>query len=94
LRGRVDAALAVAEQHFERHAFVTGDDPTVADLSMCGYLFFPTDETSYDLSASHPAVWAWLRRLSELPGWRGPYDLLPGPRFPRPVSQVEGSRSN
>src|SRR5437879_4482507 len=35
----------------------------------------------YDLAASHPAVHAWLGRVAALPGWRAPYDLLPGKRL-------------
>lgn len=83
LRGRVDACLGIAEKRFERHAFVLGDRPTVADLSMCGYLSYPAEETGYDLPASHPATAAWLGRIAALPGWRAPYDLLPGKRFAR-----------
>jgi glutathione S-transferase len=33
----------------------------VAELSMTGYLTFPTNESGYDLAATHPAVSAWLR---------------------------------
>ena len=84
LRKRVDQALAVAEQRLEHHAFVTGTEPTVADVSMCGYLMFPPDEAGYDFPATHPALAAWLTRLTTLPGWQSPYDLMPGPRIPRP----------
>jgi hypothetical protein len=55
----------------------------MADLSMAGYLFFPKDESGYDLAASHPAVHGWLDRIAALPGWRAPYDLLPGKRLHR-----------
>ena len=37
----------------------------------------------YDFAASHPAVHAWLGRIAALPGWRAPYDLLPGKRMQR-----------
>ncbi|BBK39327.1 glutathione S-transferase [Allostella sp. ATCC 35155] len=80
-RGRVDGALAVAERHFEQMPFAAGDRPTVADLSMCAYLYYPAEETGYDLPESHPAVAAWLGRIAGLPGWQAPYDLIPGPRF-------------
>lgn len=82
LRARVDAALKVAERRLERHAFAIGERPTIADLSMCAYLSYPAEETGYDFAASHPAVAAWLGRIAALPGWRAPYDLLPGRRFP------------
>jgi glutathione S-transferase len=69
------------EQHLQQSAFAVGDRPTVADFSMIAYLSYPNDETGYDFAASHPAVNAWLRRVASLPGWRSPYDLLPGKRL-------------
>jgi glutathione S-transferase len=80
-RGRLDGILGIAERHFARNAFAIGERPTVADLSMCAYLSYPAEETGCDLPATHPAVAAWLGRIAALPGWRAPYDLLPGPRF-------------
>ena len=80
-RKRLDDFLGILEQHLHDRPFVIGDRPTVADLSMVGYLFFPKEETGYDLGVSHPAVHAWLGRVARLPGWRPPYDLLPGKRL-------------
>ena len=48
---------------------------------MIGYLSFPKEEAGYDIAASHPAIHAWLGRVAKLPGWRSPYDLLPGRRL-------------
>jgi glutathione S-transferase len=81
LRGRLDNALVVVERRFEANAFVLGTYPNVADISLCGYLFFPKEETGYDFPESHPALAAWLRRVSALPGWCAPYELLPGKRY-------------
>ncbi len=50
---------------------------------MIGYLYFPKDESGYDLAVSHPAIRAWLDRVASLPGWVAPYDLLPGQRLQR-----------
>jgi glutathione S-transferase len=83
LRKRLDDVLGIAEQHLHDRLFVVGERPTVADLSMVGYLFFPKDESGYDLAASHPAVQRWLDRIAALPGWRAPYDLLPGKHLRR-----------
>ena len=80
-RGRVDTALAIAERHFERLPFAAGARATIADISMCAYLSYPAEETGYDFQVSHPAIAGWLERIAQLPGWRAPYDLLPGPRF-------------
>ena len=58
-----------------------GAEPTVADLSMTGYLVFPKHESGYDLAQTHPSIHAWLQRIAALPGWVAPYDLLPGKRL-------------
>ena len=83
LRGRIDGCLAILERHLQGRPFAIGDKPTVADISMLGYLCFPAEESGYDLAASHPAVSAWIGRMAALPGWRAPYDLLPGKRLER-----------
>jgi glutathione S-transferase len=80
-RRRIDDFLAILERHLNANAFAAGDRPTVADFSMIAYLSYPNDETGFDLAASHPAVHAWLGRVASLPGWRSPYDLLPGKRL-------------
>jgi glutathione S-transferase len=80
-RKRLDDFLGILERHVAQNAFTIGDRPTVADLSMSAYLSYPGDETGYDLAATHPAVSAWLGRVAGLPGWRSPYDLLPGKRL-------------
>ena len=81
MRGRIDDFLAIIEQRFRQLAFIAGDYPTIADLSMTGYLMFPKHESGYDLAVSHPSVNAWLRRIAAIPGWQAPYDLLPGQRL-------------
>jgi glutathione S-transferase len=82
LRRRLDDFLGILDRHLADRPFVSGDRPTVADLSMTGYLCFPKEESGYDLAASHAALYAWLGRIAALPGWRAPYDLLPGRRLP------------
>ncbi len=83
MRRRIDDCLDIAERQVQERAFVIGDQPSVADISMIGYLCFPPDESGYDLAVSHPGVHAWIGRIAALPGWRAPYDLLPGKRLPR-----------
>lgn len=81
MRGRIDDFLSIIEHRFRQQPFIIGDYPTVADLSMTGYLVFPKHESGYDLAVSHPAISAWLQRIAALPQWQAPYDLLPGPRM-------------
>ena len=81
MRKRIDDYLGILEQHVQNRGFVAGDSATVADISMIGYLMFPKQEAGYDLAVTHPAVHAWLMRVAALPGWKAPYDLLPGQRM-------------
>ena len=85
LKWRVDDFLRIAEAHFERTKFAIGERPTVADISMVGYMMFPPEEAGYDFAKTHPAIRAWLDRVAALPGWQAPYDLLPGQRLPKYV---------
>jgi glutathione S-transferase len=81
LRGRVDNAYGIVEKHLADRRFIVGDAPTIADMSLCGYLYFPPEESGYDIGRQYPAMAAWLERLKELPGWKHPNDLLPAERI-------------
>jgi len=81
-RRRLDDFLSILDRHLEKYAFAIGERPTVADFSLMAYLSFPSHETGYEFAVSHPAIHAWLDRIALLPGWRTPYDLLPGKRLP------------
>ena len=75
-QGRVTGSFSTVENHLQGRDFIVGSYPTIADISMCGYLFF-LDEAQIDL-ASFPAIAAWLERIKLMPGWQHPYDLMPG----------------
>ncbi|SMF13627.1 glutathione S-transferase [Tistlia consotensis] len=91
LEARADAAFAVVEKHLESQDFLVGGRPTIADFSLSGYLFYPPEETGYDLAGAFPAVHAWSQRLAALPGWQPPYELLPGERIaPRRSYPIKG----
>lgn len=75
LRTQAENAFATVERHLQDREFIVGNRPTIADISMAGYVYFP-EETGIDL-ASYPQTRAWARRLSTLPGWAHPYDLMP-----------------
>ncbi|MEJ1157142.1 glutathione S-transferase family protein [Prosthecomicrobium sp. N25] len=77
LAGRISNNLGIVERHLKDRPFLLGDRPTIADLSLAGYLFYPVEETGYDLDTTHPAIAAWADRISELPGWRAPYEAMP-----------------
>ena len=79
---RLEDFLNIPERRMEKSSFVAAPHPTVTDISMCGYLMFPSHEAGYDYPTSHPAIAAWLARIAALPGWKTPYDMLPGQRMP------------
>jgi len=55
-----------------------GNKQTIADVSMTGYLYYPAEEFGFDIPAEYPAIGAWLARVKTLPGWKHPYELMPG----------------
>ena len=61
---------------WRKSAFAAGNEPTIADFSMCGYLYWP-DEFGVSWT-DYPRVGAWLERIRKLPGWVHPYELMPG----------------
>ncbi len=75
-QGRLQAAYGVLNDHLEGRDWIVGDAITNADLSCCGYLYYP-EPFGFDRSA-WPNIDAWLTRLSDTPGWKAPYDLMPG----------------
>lgn len=76
LSGRVAASLDVLEAHLGHRDWLVGDRPTLADLSCCGYLYYPEPFTF--VREERPAISAWLNRIADLPGWDTPYNLMPG----------------
>ncbi|MFN3425842.1 MAG: glutathione S-transferase family protein, partial [Novosphingobium meiothermophilum] len=75
--------MGILEQHLGATTFVACERLTIADISMCAYLSYPMDETGIDLTASYHNITAWLDRLMKMPGWKLPYELLPGKRLQR-----------
>lgn len=80
LRGRAETAWGVLNVHLSGRRYVVGDRLTIADLSLCGYLFFP-DEIGVDWS-TYPALGDWLDRIRAEPRWVHPYQLMPGNPLP------------
>ena len=76
LQGRLKLAYKVLEDHLSQRKWLAGEGMTIADLSCCGYLFYP-EPFGFD-RAEWPHIDAWLTRISTTPGWKAPYDLMPG----------------
>ncbi len=76
LQGRLKAALTVLNTHLQTRDWIVGDSLTTADISCCGYLYYP-EPFGFD-RADWPHLDAWLDRIAAVPGWKHPYDLMPG----------------
>ncbi len=72
---RAKNSLRILNEHLSGTAFVVGNKPTIADLSLCGYLYFP-EEIGFSF-APYPELQRWLKDISNLDGWAHPYDLMP-----------------
>ena len=83
LKGRAQGALAILDKHLSRSPYVLGAEPTIADISMTSYLYYPAEEFGFDIAAQHKNIGAWLDRMKALPGWAHPYDLMPGHPLPQ-----------
>ena len=75
LRKRALGALGVLNAHLSDRSFVLGKRTTIADFSLCGYLYYG-EELPFDLE-QFTHVMNWLDRIKSLPGWKHPYDLMP-----------------
>ena len=81
LKTRIDGAYGIVDKHLASARYLVGDAPTIADISLSGYIFFPAAESGYDIERSHPHIAKWRDRLKQIPGWADPYAVLPGERI-------------
>jgi glutathione S-transferase len=81
LDGRARAALKVLDTHLAARDWIAAPRMTTADLSCIGYVFY-ADEAGLDLAADYPNVARWRDAIAALPGWKHPYDLMPGHPLP------------
>jgi glutathione S-transferase len=82
LKGRFDNALAIVDKRLSTRPYILGERPTIADLSLVAYLYYPPEEFGFDIAQVHPHIAAWLDRIKALPGFAHPYDLMPGHPLP------------
>jgi glutathione S-transferase len=82
LKGRIDNNLAILDKRLGARPYLLGDRPTIADISLVAYLYYPAEEFGFDIPAQHKNIAAWLDRIKALPGWKHPYDLMPGHPLP------------
>ncbi|HEX4986930.1 MAG TPA: glutathione S-transferase family protein [Burkholderiales bacterium] len=80
-RKRAEACWKILDGHLADKDYVAGGRMSIADVSLCGYLFFD-DEIGIDWK-QYPGIEAWLERLRAAPRWKHPYELLPGHPLPK-----------
>jgi glutathione S-transferase len=91
---RAEAAWRVLDAHLDTRRYVVADRLTIADLSLCGYLFFD-DEIGVDWN-DYPKLRDWLARIRGESRWKHPYALMPGhgrPTAPASRAAAQGSLS-
>jgi len=76
LQGRTKAAYMTLNANLADRDWLVGDSITNADISCCGYLFYP-EPFGFDRK-EYPNIDTWLDRIAAQPGWKHPYDLMPG----------------
>ncbi len=73
LRNRFEVDIAVLARHLsDDRKFILDDKASIADFSICGYLYW-ADEAGVRLPRQ---INNWLERISRLPGWRSPYEMM------------------
>jgi glutathione S-transferase len=78
LKGRVTNNLGIIDTRLAKAPYLLGERPTIADVSLTSYLYYPAEEFGFDIAKDFPAIGAWMARMKALPGWVHPYELMPG----------------
>ena len=89
-QGRLKAACTVLNDHLADRDWIVGNAVTIADLSCCGYLYYP-EPYGFD-SKDWPHIGRWLDRIAALPNWKHPYDLMQRALTPPPEETTDVRR--
>lgn len=76
MQGRLKPAYQTLDAHLQGRDWIVGDAISNADLSCCGYLFYP-EPFGFERT-EWPNIDRWLGNIEATPGWKHPYDLMPG----------------
>jgi glutathione S-transferase len=77
MRTRAESSFAIVDKHLANRPFMLGDRPTIVDFSLAGYVFYPPEETGFDITTEYPAIDAWRSRLAAMKGFVPPYEMMP-----------------
>ena len=75
-QARLKGAYQILDAALAERDFLVGDSITHADMTCCGYLYYP-EPFGFDRS-TWPNIDRWLSNISNTSGWKAPYDLMPG----------------
>jgi len=75
-QARLKTAYTILNDHLANRPWVAGAAMTIADLSLCGYLYYPEPWGFDRKDWAH--IDTWLDRVAAVPGWKHPYDMMPG----------------
>lgn len=75
-QSRLKPVYATLDAQLAGRDWIVGDGPTLADTACCGYLYYP--EPFGFTRAEWPNIDRWLDNLAAQPGWKHPYDMMPG----------------
>jgi len=76
MQDRLKAAYTALDFHLTDRDWIVGNGITNADMSCCAYLFYP-EPFGFDRKG-WPNIDRWLSHIAAQPGWKHPYDLMPG----------------
>lgn len=76
MQARLKSTYGILDAHLKGRDWIVGAAPTNADLTCCGYLYYP-EPFGFDRKA-FPEIDRWLSNIQGLDGWKAPYDLMPG----------------
>ena len=82
LKGRIDNNLAIVNKRLASRPYMLGERATIADLSLVAYLYYRRKSSASTSPPSTRTIAAWLERIKALPGWKHPYELMPGHPLP------------
>jgi len=75
MKGRMIGALKTLDRRLDGRDWVAAPHCTIADISLCGYLFWP-EESEIDLT-DYQHIANWLDRIAALPNYARPEDIMP-----------------
>ena len=74
--GRLAAALKIVETQLTNQTWLAAGEMTIADIAAAGYLFYEEPFTFDRKEYTH--IDRWLDAIAAQPGWKHPYDMMPG----------------